>query len=82
MSLKRQRIFWALLFAGMILAAFIVPFLPPLSDLPRVYGAFLFWNIFALVVIVCLGIITAPPEKKAEEFLGFLKTELNRRKVI
>ncbi len=59
MSLKQQRIFWALLFLVMILAAFIIPFLPPLKDLPRVYGAFLFWNIFALVVIVCLGIITA-----------------------
>jgi len=59
LSLNRQRIFWALLFFVMILAAFIVPFLPPLTDLPRVYGSFLFWNIFALVVIVCLGIITA-----------------------
>ncbi len=59
MSLQRQRIFWVLLFSLMILAAFIVPFLPPLTVLPKVYGAFLYWNIFALVVIVCLGIITA-----------------------
>ncbi|MGM0652197.1 MAG: hypothetical protein ACQES4_05380 [Bacillota bacterium] len=59
MSLKQQRIFWALFFAVIILSAFIVPFLPPLSDLARVYGAFLYWNVFALVVIVCLGIITA-----------------------
>ena len=59
MSLKQQRIFWVLLFSVMILAAFVVPFLPPLNDLPKVYGSFLFWNIFALVVIVCLGIITA-----------------------
>ncbi len=59
MSLKKQRIFWALLFFIMIMAAFIVPFLPPLNNLAKVYGAFLFWNIFALVVIVCLGIITA-----------------------
>lgn len=59
MSLKQQRIFWALLFGIMILAAFVVPFISLLSDLPRVYGAFLFWNVFALVVIVCLGIITA-----------------------
>lgn len=59
MNLKQQRIFWALFFAVIILSAFIFPFLPPLSDLPSVYGAFLFWNVFALVVIVCLGIITA-----------------------
>lgn len=59
MGLKQQRIFWVSLFSVMILAAFVVPFLPPLNDLPKVYGSFLFWNIFALVVIVCLGIITA-----------------------
>ncbi len=59
MSLERQRIFWAVLFLVMILAAFIVPFTPLLSDLTTIYGAFLFWNIFALVVIICLGFITA-----------------------
>ncbi len=59
MSLKQQRIFWTILFLLMIMAAFIVPFTPLFRDLSRVYGAFLFWNIFALVVIICLGIITA-----------------------
>ena len=59
MSLKAQRIFWVVLFTIMILAAFIVPFTPLLSDLQKVYGSFLFWNIFALIVIVCLGLITA-----------------------
>ncbi len=59
MTLKRQRIFWALLFVVMILAAFIVPFTPLLSNLPKVYGAFLFWSLFALIVIFCLNIITA-----------------------
>lgn len=59
MSLERQRIFWALLFVVMILAAFIVPFTPLLSNLTKVYGAFLFWSLFALIVIFCLGVITA-----------------------
>lgn len=59
MSLERQRVFWFLLFLVMILAAFIVPFTPLMRDLNKVYGAFLFWNLFALVVIVCLGFITA-----------------------
>lgn len=59
MSLGKQRILWALLFFIMILSAFILPFTPILSGLARVYGSFLFWNIFALVVIVLLGIITA-----------------------
>ena len=59
MSLDKQRIFWALLFLIMVLAAFIVPFTPLFSSLTKAYGAFLFWNIFALVVIVCIGFITA-----------------------
>lgn len=59
MSLERQRIFWALLFFVMILAAFIIPFTPLLNNLPKAYGAFLFWNLFAVIVIFCLGIITA-----------------------
>jgi membrane protein YdbS with pleckstrin-like domain len=59
MSLEKQRIFWAILFFLMILSAFIVPFTPLLSNMAKSYGAFLFWNLFALVVIVFLGIITA-----------------------
>lgn len=59
MSLERQRILWMVLFGLMILAAFIVPFTPLMRDLTKIYGAFLFWSIFALVVIVCLGFITA-----------------------
>ncbi len=57
--MKKKRIFWAGLFFLMILAAFVIPYTPLLNDLNRVYGAFLFWNIFALIVIVCLGIITS-----------------------
>jgi len=59
MSLKELRIFWATLFTLMILAAFIVPFTPLLRDLASFYGAFLFWVIFAVIVIICLGLITA-----------------------
>ncbi len=59
MSLDRLRTFWVILFLMMILAAFIIPFTPPLSNLNSIYGAFLFWNLFAIIVIICLGIITA-----------------------
>lgn len=59
MSLERQRILWVVLFGLMILTAIIVPFTPLMRDLTKFYGAFLFWSIFALVVIVCLGFITA-----------------------
>ncbi len=58
MSLRSQRIFWAVLFTIMILAAFIVPFTPLFRDLTKVYGSFLFWNVFALIVIFCLYLIT------------------------
>jgi hypothetical protein len=59
MSLERQRIFWAVLFFILILSAFIIPFTPLLSSLTKVYGAFLFWSLFAVIVIICLGFITA-----------------------
>jgi membrane protein YdbS with pleckstrin-like domain len=59
MSLEKQRIFWALLFFVIILSSFIVPFTPLYSNLAKPYGAFLFWNLFAIVVIIFLGIITA-----------------------
>lgn len=59
MSLERQRIVWVIVFLLLVLAAFIIPFTPLMQNLPKVYGAFLFWNIFALVVIICIVIITA-----------------------
>ncbi len=59
MFLEKQRVFWVVLFFLMILAAFIVPFTPLLSELTAVYGAFLFWNVFAIIVIICLALITA-----------------------
>ncbi len=59
MSLERQRIIWLIVFLLLVLAAFIIPFTPLLKNLSKVYGAFLFWNIFALVVIIGIVIITA-----------------------
>lgn len=59
MPLQKQRLFWVTLFLIMILAAFILPFTSLMNQLFKVYGAFLFWNLFAIVVIVCLGFITS-----------------------
>ena len=59
MSLKWLRFFWLIFFLVMILTAFIVPFTPLLSNLSKVYGSFLFWNLFAVIVIICLGFITS-----------------------
>lgn len=59
MSMKELRQFWTILFTLMILAAFIVPYTPLLRYLTSFYGSFLYWNVFAIIVIICLGIITA-----------------------
>ncbi|HED23647.1 MAG TPA: hypothetical protein ENN91_00810 [Firmicutes bacterium] len=59
MSLERQRLLWVIVFLVVVLSAFIVPFTPIMTNLAKFYGAFLFWSIFALVVIAFLGIITA-----------------------
>ena len=59
MSLEKQRLAWVIVFVILVLAAFIIPFTPLLSGVTRVYGAFLFWSLFAIVVIVCIGFITA-----------------------
>jgi len=57
--MKELRLFWSILFTTMILAAFIVPYTPLLRNLTSFHGSFLFWNIFAIIVIICIGIITA-----------------------
>ncbi|HHT47273.1 MAG TPA: hypothetical protein GX004_08320 [Firmicutes bacterium] len=57
MSLDQQRKFWIIFFTVLVLSAFIVPFIF-FTDLPKVYGAFLFWNIFAIIAILSMLIIT------------------------
>lgn len=59
MPMAKLRILWVIIFLLMILSAFTLPFTPLLRDLASLYGSFLFWNIFAIIVIICLGIITA-----------------------
>jgi peptidoglycan/LPS O-acetylase OafA/YrhL len=58
MSLEQQRRFWVIFFTVIILAAFILPFYL-FDDLPKIYGAFLFWCIFAVVAIIGVGVITS-----------------------
>ena len=58
MSLDGQRKAWAIFFALIILAAFVVPYVS-MSGLTKSYGAFLFWNVFAIVAIIGIGIITS-----------------------
>ncbi len=59
MTLQKQRLIWFVVFLVLVLSAFIVPFTGLMRELPKAYGAFLFWNLFALVVIACIAAITA-----------------------
>lgn len=58
MSLEQLRKFWVIFFTVIVLAAFILPFYL-FSDFPKVYGAFLFWIVFAVIAIIGVGLITS-----------------------
>lgn len=49
---------WVIWFLILVLSAFTVPFFM-LSGVTKVYGAFLYWGIFAVVAIISVGIITS-----------------------
>lgn len=49
----------------------------PLELWPGVWS-----GIVAVTLFIGVSLLTLPPEKRADEFLGFLNRELNRRKVI
>ncbi len=49
---------WVIWFLILVLSAFIVPFYF-LSNVPKVYGAFLYWGVFAIVAIISVGVITS-----------------------
>ena len=55
--LAQARRYWVLILLILVLLAFIVPF-TLLTDVEKVYGAFLFWSLFAVVTIYCLERIT------------------------
>jgi|GEM_PF-492994 len=49
---------WALFFVILILSAITVPFLV-LQNTAKIYGAFLFWLLFAVIAIISVGFITS-----------------------
>lgn len=53
-----QRWRWVTVMFVLILAAFSVPFIL-LNNVTKMYGAFLFWCLFAVVAILCIGRITS-----------------------
>ena len=48
---------WALIFFVLVLSAFIVPYVF-LANVATVYGAFLYWNLFAIVAILLIAVVT------------------------
>ena len=64
--------------AGGLLATFLqFSGLRPLGMWPGVWS-----GITALILFVGISLVTKPPSEKAEEFIGYVQNELNRRKVI
>lgn len=48
---------WLAWFLVLVLAAFVVPY-TLLSSVEKIYGAFLFWVIFAIIAIISVEAIT------------------------
>lgn len=56
-SLSTARRLWTWVFIILVLLAYVVPF-TVLSGVQKVYGAFLFWTLFAVAAIGCMIMIT------------------------
>lgn len=56
--MQGQLIAWVVWFFIIVMSAFIVPYYF-LSEVPRIYGAFLYWGLFAVTAIISVGIITS-----------------------
>jgi amino acid permease len=52
-KLKKSRNKWALIFLVLVCLAYIVPY-TLLTNVPKVYGAFLFWWVYIAAVVVCI----------------------------
>jgi hypothetical protein len=48
---------WVFIFFVLVLSAYVVPYMF-LSNVASVYGAFLYWNVFALVAITLIIVVT------------------------
>jgi hypothetical protein len=54
--MRRKRWAWILWFGILLFLDYTLPY-TVLSGVSKVYGAFLFWNLFALVAIASIGIL-------------------------
>jgi len=67
----------SIIIGGLVATVFQYGGLRPLGLWPGVWS-----GLVALVLFIGVSLITKAPEKKAAEFLGYLKEELSSRKVI
>jgi hypothetical protein len=54
--MKKKRWYWILWFSFLLLLDYTVPY-TVLSGVNKVYGAFLFWNLFALTAIASIFVL-------------------------
>lgn len=57
--IAKRHIVWVIWFSIMILCSYLLPY-TVLIHVPKMYGAYLFWIVLTLVVIVSAGARTAP----------------------
>lgn len=55
--MDKREIRWALFLIALVLSAYIVPY-TLLSDVNEWYGSFLYWSLFAIVIIISNVLIT------------------------
>lgn len=55
--MSREGKIWSLFFLFLIISAYVVPYF--LSGVPKMYGAFLYWVLFALAAIIAMFSITS-----------------------
>lgn len=55
--MDKREIRWALFLIALVLSAYIVPY-TVLNDVNEWYGSFLYWSLFAIVIIISNVLIT------------------------
>ncbi len=68
---------WSILVAGAAAAFLQFSGMRPLGLWPGIWS-----GILATTLFIAISLLTSPPLEKAEEFMGFVKSELNRKKII
>jgi cell division protein FtsW (lipid II flippase) len=57
--IAKRHVVWFIWFTFMILCSYLIPY-TVLKHVPKMYGAYLFWVVITLVVIVSASVLTVP----------------------